>query len=77
MTPERVRELCKLIPCPSDEWLQALGTAIAREARREALTEAASVAARHYIVGHTVAGPEFAETIARAIRALIPLEPKL
>lgn len=38
--------------------------------RADALEEAAKIAERHYIPGHSVAGPHFAARCASAIRAL-------
>ena len=38
--------------------------------RAEALEEAAKEAAKHFIYGHSVAGPHFVAEIAKAIRAI-------
>lgn len=64
---KRAKELAEII---LDNRTLEIAIDVIHQARAEALEEAAKEAAKHFIYGHSVAGPHFAAEIAKAIRAI-------
>lgn len=57
-----------------DECISALEEQLAalEQKRKEDIRKIEDMAARHYIPGHSVAGPQFSDVLAQGIRAAFP-----